>query len=552
MRSHLEIAAVAAAVVLSTLTSRAAEPLRDRREFAAAISKVNEGMSADDVLKLLGKPDDVITRRDTGFRDLYGSLEIWRYGTAGHLRPATLGQITISEKHRVERIIGQGMPGPTPGLSEVQLRQFIEAIANVNTYAEGNFFNPRPLIRAVNLLQPVGKDAALAALEEFLRITPHRFADRGDAAMLVMHVLFDVPNEPTIFPGGVVGEPGCMPPIFGYADLDGMKATPRFPIAIEGGIPFLAGQIVGFSRLSSKNAIPDADQHLAYFRKYGTIRREKLVPSDHPFDVLDSYLESPRWPKPSDADENPLGLRGFVAFLLVPFAVIGVVVLILVRLVGRGPLAAIGLGGAHQGRTFLGGAFVGLAMVAVIVAVIWAATVINRTKIRPHHDPVDQAWLRRSEKGLKQQAVRLIDTVFWTYSDSGMLDDYGDPTHLEIRWDRDREMYTYLDGSTLPDPVRYRRHTWQPFPSPQFEVIVERNTARLISASVPYCCCGSSDPEVRSAIIRVFNVKSRDKSIFVLRPGCDSGQGAKLDEGEEIQAEATLAGKKQLSPVFMP
>jgi uncharacterized protein len=69
-----------------------------------------------------------------------------------------------------------------------------------------------------------------------------------------------------------------------------------------------------------------------------------------------------------DAEENPVGLGGFVAFLLLPFSALALVVLAWVRLVERRSLAAIGLGGAHRARTFLGGLLVGVAMVAAIVA----------------------------------------------------------------------------------------------------------------------------------------------------------------------------------------
>jgi hypothetical protein len=537
MRSHLGRAAVAAAIVLLTTSSQATEPLRDRREFAAAISKVNEGMSAGDVLKLLGKPDDVVTRHDVGWRESGSTLEIWRYGTAGHLRPATLGQISISEKHLVERIIGKGTPGPTAGLSEAQLRQFIEAIADVDTVVEGDWFNPRPLIRAVNLLQPVGKDAALAALEEFLRLTPHRFLG-GDGAMIVMRVLFDVPVQPTVFPrDSIPGEPGCMPPIFEYGWPENGKALPRFPIAIEGDIPFLVGHLADSDRLISMNAIPDADQHLAYFRKYGAIRSEKLVPSDTPFEVLDS-IDSPRWTKPANRRWSQRSV--FVATM------------------GCGALVFLLFSGwwLARGRSFglrragVIGAFVILCGLMALIRIIGLDR--DQATVDPEQiqTAADVDWAERSKKRLKDQAVRLIDTVFCTYSDCGRLDYYGDPTNIKIRWDSGRNMYTYPDGSMLPDPVRYRRHTWRPFENHKFEFIVERNTPTFISASVPYC--GSLDPEVRSATLRVFNVKSRDKSMFVLHPDFDSGQGAKLDEGEEIQAEATLGGKKQLSPVFKP
>jgi len=74
-----------------------------------------------------------------------------------------------------------------------------------------------------------------------------------------------------------------------------------------------------------------------------------------------------------DAEENPVGLPGFVAFLLLPFSALALVVLVWVRLVERRPLAAIGLGGAHRARTFFGGLLVGVAMVTAIVAGICLA-----------------------------------------------------------------------------------------------------------------------------------------------------------------------------------
>jgi uncharacterized protein len=72
-----------------------------------------------------------------------------------------------------------------------------------------------------------------------------------------------------------------------------------------------------------------------------------------------------------DADENPVGLRGFAVFLTLPFAALGVALLAWVRFVERRTLAAIGLGGNHPARIFLGGLGTGLAMVLAIVAGIW-------------------------------------------------------------------------------------------------------------------------------------------------------------------------------------
>jgi hypothetical protein len=64
-----------------------------------------------------------------------------------------------------------------------------------------------------------------------------------------------------------------------------------------------------------------------------------------------------------DDKENPIGLIGFISFLLFPFAALGIVVLGWVCLVERRPLATIGLGGAHRTKTFLSGLLVGVAWV---------------------------------------------------------------------------------------------------------------------------------------------------------------------------------------------
>ena len=74
-----------------------------------------------------------------------------------------------------------------------------------------------------------------------------------------------------------------------------------------------------------------------------------------------------------DAQENPIGLSGFVVFLLLPFGALSIVVVAWIRFVERRPLASIGLGGAHRLQTFLGGQLAGVAMVTAIVAGIWIA-----------------------------------------------------------------------------------------------------------------------------------------------------------------------------------
>jgi membrane protease YdiL (CAAX protease family) len=74
-----------------------------------------------------------------------------------------------------------------------------------------------------------------------------------------------------------------------------------------------------------------------------------------------------------DADENPVGLKGFAAFLLLPFAALGLVVLAWTRFVERRPAASIGLVREHRSRTFLFGVLTGIVMAIAIVAGGWIA-----------------------------------------------------------------------------------------------------------------------------------------------------------------------------------
>ncbi|MEO8132452.1 MAG: type II CAAX endopeptidase family protein [Betaproteobacteria bacterium] len=75
----------------------------------------------------------------------------------------------------------------------------------------------------------------------------------------------------------------------------------------------------------------------------------------------------------ADAKGDPVDLPGLFAFLVYPFAAIGLVVLAWIHFVERRPLATIGLGGAERLQTFIRGQAIGLATSAGVVAAIWMA-----------------------------------------------------------------------------------------------------------------------------------------------------------------------------------
>lgn len=74
-----------------------------------------------------------------------------------------------------------------------------------------------------------------------------------------------------------------------------------------------------------------------------------------------------------NAKGDPIGLNGLFVFLLVPFALSGVLVLAWTRFVERRPLATIGLDGAGAAPAWLRGLAIGLATSGALVAAIGLA-----------------------------------------------------------------------------------------------------------------------------------------------------------------------------------
>src|SRR5262249_49322939 len=151
----------------------------------------------------LGKPDDVKTRTDPGGISRRSRIrEIWRYGTDGHLSFATLGWVSIDTDGKVQYVVGgRGQPPDPAVLPEAELRPLLRLIHTAPSYNDGYDYNPRAVIQIVNALQALGKEKALAAIDEFLRVSPGR-----EGVFLVLRVLFDVPSDPGHMPHMFVGQ----------------------------------------------------------------------------------------------------------------------------------------------------------------------------------------------------------------------------------------------------------------------------------------------------------------------------------------------------------
>jgi hypothetical protein len=124
-------------------------------------------------------------------------------------------------------------------------------------------YDPAVVVAAVNALQPLGKDAALACFAELLDRPANFRAEEG--LFWVLRVLFDMP----------VGE--IHPPVgLGAADIappGDAAALPRFPVVLACDVPLLAvrGYILA--------GLPDDPRrHVVQFRARGILRSSALAP----------------------------------------------------------------------------------------------------------------------------------------------------------------------------------------------------------------------------------------------------------------------------------
>lgn len=289
--------ALAFMLMMGACVSFAQENHPTRAEFAAVMSKVKEGMSAADVQKLLGKPDDIRTERDPGGLVGFQTSEIWGYGTDGHLAFPTLGCVYFSDG-LVQWAFGGGGQPPDPRMfDEAALRKLLRL---VSTSYENGQPNPLRYIQIVNTLLPLGKEKALAVIEEFRRVAspyqPVASANIGDGDLplfLILRLLFEVPADPGFMPRMLVGAPQPAEP----ADP---KLLPLFPMVLVDDIPL--DLVVGYSLGGEAQRVQD---HIDYFRKNGVLRKQPLHPPDDPLPALDQLAQSPQWifkGKPDDKD----------------------------------------------------------------------------------------------------------------------------------------------------------------------------------------------------------------------------------------------------------
>lgn len=245
-------------------------PARERAAFAAALATIKPGMKEEEVRRIVGAPDDVRSERDAGGISAARTVEVWRWGTNGHLSFGTLGTVHVQADRTVQYVFG-GAPPVATGIAEPELRRLLRLLDAVPSY--NATCEPLRVIQAVNALQPLGKDRALAVIDEYLRVSSWLDDPGREGVFLVVRALFDPPAGEKL-PVMMVGAPTPVP-----AD---MTAAPRFPLVLVEDIPL---SIVRGYMLGGQAETPE--MHLRWYRAHGVLRAGPLRPPDAPLAAIE-------------------------------------------------------------------------------------------------------------------------------------------------------------------------------------------------------------------------------------------------------------------------
>lgn len=255
------------ACLLTPVLAQADDPApRDRHEFAAKLARLTKGTPIAEVEALLGAPDDVRDRQKDGGIHTTHTKRIWRYGTKGHLSFASLGLVYVDDKEQVQYVFGGTPPAlPKGAMDEDALDAVLRLIDRLPSASQGDVFNPRHVIAAVNALVPLGKERAVQVMREYARLASPWTSTGREGLFFVVRCLFGVP------PGGIQPMPALGLP-FPPAPTN-RSAFPRFPMALRHDVPFAL--VSGYMLAGKAERIED---HLDRLERFGAFRTTPLQP----------------------------------------------------------------------------------------------------------------------------------------------------------------------------------------------------------------------------------------------------------------------------------
>jgi hypothetical protein len=156
---------------------------------------------------------------------------------------------------------------------------------------DGATFNPVALIRAVNGLQSLGKERAVAVLRTYDKVATananrrEKYGLDEQRIFLILRLLFVPEDAASGVPPMLIGEADPPPP-------QGDHTWPLFPLVVVDQIPFLPVSGYGFLM----GGLPQSPlDHVVYCAQRCRLRDEPLVPETSPIKAVESLLASEQW-----------------------------------------------------------------------------------------------------------------------------------------------------------------------------------------------------------------------------------------------------------------
>lgn len=265
------------------LGGRTSEGYPSRTEFARRQARLRDGMHPEAVAAILGRPDEDLPPGDRTIYPGGSAARIFRYGTRGGGGFATLGVVCF-DQFQTAFFVSDACEDPPPPdgmFPESRLRALLGRLNRAPDH-EATRFDPVLETRIINELQGLGRERALAAVREYLRVAPWCVPARENLA-LVLACLFEPASDAHFLPIEFLGNPTPPQP----ADR---ARVPRFPLVIQDGIP-----LVLTAWCNGSGEWPGTRNQLRYFERHGVLRAAPLLPGADPLGALDRLERSSEW-----------------------------------------------------------------------------------------------------------------------------------------------------------------------------------------------------------------------------------------------------------------
>jgi len=154
------------------------------------------------------------------------------------------------------------------------------------------------LVRAVNALQPLGKEKALAVLREYA-IELDDYESDCEIVFWIVRLLFEPVDLKVRIPEPMIAVHLGL----GNNDLErkeNVKEWLHSPLEIVNGVPFMVGRRIGMGGLPEHPL-----SHIAWAEKHGVIRNSPLVPRENPLVAAEQLLASKKFQSLGSYSKEP-------------------------------------------------------------------------------------------------------------------------------------------------------------------------------------------------------------------------------------------------------